>query len=77
MLKGNVLCIVYQDHERCTIVVDHYSNFKDIEKMVNLRLIIRAPKTEQHYHKFEKKQRANFCLNLRKGTVRISDNSPG
>ena len=44
--------------------------------MVNQRLIVRAPKTEQLYHKFEKKQRANYCLNLRKGTVRISDNSP-
>ena len=75
MLKENVLCIVCQDHERCTIVVDHYSNFKDIQKMVNQRLIVRAPKTEQLYHKFEKKQRANYCLNLRKRTVRISDNS--
>ena len=43
--------------------------------MVNQRLIVRAPKTEQLYHKFEKKQRANYCLNLRKRTVRISDNS--
>ena len=34
----NVLCIVNQDHQRSSVVVDHSRNFKGIQSMKNPRL---------------------------------------
>ena len=28
--KMNVLCIVYQNHERSVVVLDYFRNFKDV-----------------------------------------------
>ena len=34
----NVLCIVNQDHQRSSVVVDHSRNFKGIQSIKNPRL---------------------------------------
>ena len=37
--KVNLLCLVDQDHQSFTIVVDHFRKFKDIYSMVNPKLM--------------------------------------